>query len=325
MTRRKMLRDTGLLAGGAASGILLNGCKDKSDFPDPSRKTQATPLAEKPDSADRSLAEHPVCPVDVLAQKGRADAMVQAGIVFTVAESKRLIAKAVAEMPIVKEAMENGKVIVTKGTTNTYIAEELLGKTIEHGALVFGRVTPAKGEDPLAGAAAIPEVIFVNGKYQPKMMLDEAMQQLEPGNVVIKGANALDYQNKTAAVMIGSPDGGTTGKIKPFVVARKAHLVIPIGLEKQISGDVLSMHLKMREPMESLNPVYSMFLMTGHIVTELEALKLLADVEVFQAAAGGVGGAEGGVWLIVRGSQPAVEKALKLADRIHREPAFGRR
>jgi len=81
----------------------------------------------------------------------------------------------------------------------------------------------------------------------------------------------------------------------------------------------------MREPMESLNSIPSMFLLTGHIVTELEAMKILADVEPFQAAAGGIGGAEGGVWLIVRGSQQAVEKALELAGRIHDEPAFVRR
>ena len=264
------------------------------------------------------------CCADTLVQKGKTDAMVQAGMVFTVAESKRLIAKAVAEMPIVKEAMKNGKVIVTKGTTNTYIAEALLGQSIEPGALVFGRVTPAAGDDPLSGADPMPEVIFVKGKHHPEMTLDEAMQQLEPGDVVIKGANALDYQNKTAAVMIGAPNGGTSGKIMPFVVARKAHLVIPIGLEKQLSADVLPMHLKMREPVESLNPVPSMFLLTGHIVTELEALKILADVEAFQAAAGGVGGAEGAVWLITRGRRQAVEKALKLAEQIHGEPAFKR-
>lgn len=264
------------------------------------------------------------CYAETLIQKGRTEPMVQAGMVFTVAEGKRLIAKAVVEMPIVKEAMENGKVIVTKGTTNTYIAEELLGKSIEPGALVFGRVTPAKGDDPLAGATPMPEVIFINGKHQPEMTLDEAMQQLEPGDVVIKGANALDYQNKTAAVMIGAPNGGTTGKIMPFVVARKAHLVIPIGLEKKISSDALSMQLKMREPMESLNQVYSMFLLTGHIVTELEALKILADVEVFQAAAGGIGGAEGAVWLIARGNRQSVEKALRLTEQVQGEPPFKR-
>ena len=52
------------------------------------------------------------------------DKIVQSGAILTVAESKRLIAKAVAQMPIVKNALENGMVIVIKGTTNAYVAEE---------------------------------------------------------------------------------------------------------------------------------------------------------------------------------------------------------
>ena len=84
------------------------------------------------------------------------------------------------------------------------------------------------------------------------------------------------------------------------------------------------MHLKMREPIVSLTDVPSMFLLTAQIVTELEALKILADVEVFQAAAGGIGEAEGAVWLIARGNRQAVEKAMRLAEHIHGEPAFKR-
>ena len=240
-------------------------------------------------------------------------------MILTVAQSKRLIAKAVVQMPIVKKALISGTVIVTKGTTNTCIAEELLGKSVETGSYIYGRIIPENIKDPFKGAKPLSEVIFVDGKYMPEMTLVEALEQLQPGDVVIKGGNALDYENKTAAVMIGGPNAGTTGKIMPYVIGRKAHLVIPIGLEKQISADVTQMHLKMREPVESLNYIPSMFLLTGHIVTELEAMKILADVDVFQAAGGGVAGAEGGVWLIARGPRPVVEKALKIADEVRKE------
>jgi len=40
----------------------------------------------------------------------------------------------------------------------------------------------------------------------------------------------------------------------PIIVARKAHLVIPVGLEKLVAGDVADLTLKMREPMELLPP-----------------------------------------------------------------------
>jgi len=256
------------------------------------------------------------------ATKPEPEKIVQAQLILTVSESKRLIAKAVAQMPIVREALKDGMVIVAKGTTNTYVAEELLGRKIPHGAYIYGRTYPQKGGKRLKGAESVSEVVLVKGKLREDLSLAEAVKQLKPGDVVIKGANCLDYDNKLAAVIVGSSDAGTTGKILPYVGARKAHLVIPVGLEKHVAGSPIDIVRKMREPIESLNDIPSMFLLPGEIVTELEALKLLADVSVFQAAAGGIGGAEGSVRLVCRGPRPNVEKALKLVEGIQGEPPF---
>lgn len=256
------------------------------------------------------------------AAKDKEKKIVQAQMVLTVSESKRLIGKAVAQMPIVKEALKNGMVIIAKGTTTTYVAEEILGKKIEHGAFVYGRVYPAKGGKRLKPVKSISEVVLIKGKPQKDLTLAEAVKKLKPGDVVIKGANALDYDNKVAGGIIGGPPSGTTGTFMPYLVGAKAHLVIPVGLEKQVAGSVVDIVKKMREPVESLNNVYSMFLFTGQIVTEIEALKILADVSTFQAAAGGIGGAEGSVRLVCRGPRKQVEKALKIANEIQGEPAF---
>ena len=254
--------------------------------------------------------------------KAKDQNIVQAQIVLTVSESKRLIAKGVAQMPIVKEALKNGIVIIAKGTTCTYVAEEILGKKIPHGAYVLGRTFPEKGGKRLKDVERIGEVVLVKGKHRDDLSLSKAVRMLKPGDVVIKGANALDHENKLAAGIVGSSSGGTTGTILPYVGSRKAHLVIPVGLEKQVSGSVIDIVKKMQEPVDSLNDVHSMFLFTGHIVTELEALNLLADVSVFQAAAGGIGGAEGSVRLICRGPRQKVQNALRLAERIQGEPPF---
>jgi len=255
------------------------------------------------------------------AAENKDEKIVQAQIILTVSEGKRLIAKAVAHMPVVKEALKNGMVIITKGTTNTYVAEEITGKKIEHGAYVYGRTYPAKGGKELKPSEKINEIILIKGKIQKELSVEDAVKNLKPGDVVIKGANALNYQKNTAGVFLGS-SAGTTGKILPLTVSRKAHLIIPVGLEKQVSGNVIDISNKMREPVESLNEIPSMFLLTGHIVTEIEALKILADVSSFQAAAGGIGGAEGAVRLICRGKKNNVEKALKLAEQIQGEPPF---
>ena len=253
---------------------------------------------------------------------GNEEKIVQAQVVLTVSESKRLIAKAVAQMPIVKEALKNGMVIITKGTTTTYVAEEILGKKIEHGAFVYGRVYPAKGGKELKPADSINEVIFINGKLQGDLNLAEAVKKLKHGDVVVKGANALDYENKIAGGIVSGPTCGTTGTIMPYVIGAKANLVIPVGLEKQVAGNIIDITNKMREPIESINEVYPMYILTGHIVTEIEALKTLADVSAFQVAAGGIGGAEGSVRLVCRGTRNQVEKALKIVDQIQGEPPF---
>jgi len=263
-----------------------------------------------------------------------SDKIVQSGAILTVAESKRLIGKAVAQMPIVKNALENGMVIIIKGTTNAYVAEEITGKKSNHAAFVTGRIEPEKGTKYLPAAKAINHLVLEKGKVLD-IPLPEAAKKLKSGDVVIKGANALDYKNKTAATNILDPFGGTLGATWPISIARKVHVVIPVGLEKLVAGDVVDLTLKMRDPVESLPkpavgsksvfPGYnvpSMWLLTGEIVTELEAIKILTGATAFQSSAGGVSGAEGAVWLVFRGTEAQVKKALELTRSIHGEPPY---
>lgn len=260
--------------------------------------------------------------------------IVQSGAVLTVAESKRLIGKAVAQMPIVKNALANGMVIIIKGTTNAYVAEEITGKKADHAAFVTGRIEPEKGAKNLPQVKAVNHIILEKGKVVD-IPLADAAKKLKAGDVVIKGANALDYKNKMAATNILHPEGGTLGATFPIVVARKAHLVIPVGLEKLVAGDMVDLTLKMREPMQSLpapsgssssafpgHNIPSMWLLTGEIVTELEAIKILTGATAFQCSAGGISGAEGGVWLVFRGTPDQVKKAMELAKSVQGEPPY---
>ena len=66
----------------------------------------------------------------------------------------------------------------------------------------------------------------------------------------------------------------------------------------------------------------SMFLLTGEIVTELEAIHILTGATAFQAGGGGIGGAEGGVWLVFRGTRDQVQKTLDLIKSIQGEPPY---
>jgi len=46
--------------------------------------------------------------------------------VITPASGKRLIAKTLANHPAVRKALKNGTVVIVAGTTNGYVAEEIL-------------------------------------------------------------------------------------------------------------------------------------------------------------------------------------------------------
>ena len=260
--------------------------------------------------------------------------IVQSGAILTVADSKRLIAKAVAQMPIVKNALANGMVIIIKGTTNAYVAEEITGQKISHTAYVTGRIEPEKGAKTLLKGQTVNHIILEKGKVVD-IPLADAVKKLKRGDVVIKGANALDYKNKLAAVNILDPSGGTTGITMPIIIARKVHLVIPVGLEKQVAGDIVDLTLKTREPLETLHTpaghskapfpgdiLPTMWILTGEIVTELEAINILTGATAFQCSAGGVSGAEGAVWLVFRGTRDQVTKALSLAHSIQGEPPY---
>lgn len=243
--------------------------------------------------------------------------------VLTVAEGKRLIAKAVAALPVVQKAMKDGIVAVCKGSTNAYVAEELLGEALPKGAYVLGRGVPAKSDTSSVFSGNIPEVIFVKGE-RSALTLAEAVAQMERGDVVIKGANALNYETGVAGLLVGHPQGGTIAAVIGSCFGKGLHLVIPVGLEKEVSEDIEALaDLINSEPEVSRTGMPSLWPIRGEIVTELEALELLADVEAHQIGAGGLCGAEGGSWFGVWGNAEEIAAAKALVAAVQGEPGFG--
>ena len=52
--------------------------------------------------------------------------------VLTVSAGKRLIARAVSEYEPVKASLANNAIVIIAGTTNSYVAEEILKQTGQH-------------------------------------------------------------------------------------------------------------------------------------------------------------------------------------------------
>jgi hypothetical protein len=245
---------------------------------------------------------------------------VKAQVVLTVAESKRLIAKGVAQLEIVRDRLREGVIMVSSGTTNGYIVEELLGEAIDKRAYVTGRIKPAGKQ--LHWPASRPDVVLRNGVLDPSLDRFTAVDAMGPGDIYMKGANALNYQMGVAGILIGHPKGGTIGGVIGSIISRKMHLLIPVGLEKEVAFDIDEVAERIAEEDEGLANITSLFAVRGSIFTEIEALYTLAGVDAVQAGAGGISGAEGGVWLLLEGTEGQVTQALEIVEELHGEPSF---
>ena len=242
--------------------------------------------------------------------------------VLTVSESKRLIAKGVKELEIVKKALRDGMVTVAMATTNTYVAEELTGQKIAKFSYTTGLTLPRVSEKrPHLNIPKRPAVVFRKGKLVEGLSVNDSVGELKADDVFIKGANALNYTEKVAGVLVGDPAGGTVGNAIGPLIGRKVHLVIPIGLEKCIPFDITELSRQIALTSEA--NVTSLFPVTGVIVTEIEALETLVDVRVVQVAAGGVAGAEGSVRLQIEGKKGEIEKVERILEGIYGEEEFG--
>jgi hypothetical protein len=240
---------------------------------------------------------------------------VKAHVKLTVPESKRLIAKGVANMGIVKKALAEGIVSIAKGTTNGRIVEEVLGEKIDRSSYVTGNVRPSRdSRGDITLSASLPDVVLQNGEKVEGITSIESVARMKQGDVFVKGCNALNYKQKLGGILVGHHAGGTVGGTLGTVVARKIHLVLPVGLEKNVYADMNDISKSVRSDDEYAGGAPTLMPVSGHIVTEIEALEILADVKALQVAAGGVVGAEGSVWLLLEGEKSQVEKALEIIE-----------
>lgn len=244
---------------------------------------------------------------------------VRALVVLTPAESKRLIAKGVAALPEVKRALTKGRIIIARGTTNAFVAEELLGTTISKlyhaaGIVSSGELKAVPEKDRLE-----PSVI-VDGKPSKESYRD-VLQSFDAGDIFIKGANAVDMQGN-AGVLVGDEHGGTIGGAWPILVSRGATLIVPVGLEKLIASvtDAAPGTGTRRWKYTMGSRIGLVPLTSALVVTEIQALEVLTGVAVTHIASGGIGGSEGAVTLALDGSDEEVSEAFELVKSLKGEP-----
>ncbi|NLA86155.1 MAG: hypothetical protein GX847_02500, partial [Clostridiales bacterium] len=163
------------------------------------------------------------------------------------------------------------------------------------------------------------DVVIVKGEWERGKTIFDVADRLKKGDVIIKGANAVHLKSGQAAVLIGHPSAGTISTAMQAVMGRRVELILPVGLEKRIDGDI-------NEIAGRLNAANAVglryFPVCGNVVTELDAIRIVTGAQAELVAGGGVCGAEGGCWIAVGGSREQLKDTDKLIKEVSREPIF---
>ena len=257
-----------------------------------------------------------------------------AQVVLTPAESKKLIAKAISQMDEVRKAVALKKMIVIHPSSSTYfIVEALTGERPKTDYWVCGSVTP-RGMCQEMGTLSLTPIhqpdsikldpgtfpyswVIRDGNFSSGEKLSSLLEQMEPGDVYVKGVNALDPQGNVG-VLVGHQVGlGTIGKVMAAQKRKSFTLIFIAGLEKLIPVPI---HLAAKEA-KRRDCVYGMGMVAGLVpckrgitVTEIEAIRILTGAEAVPIASGGLGGAEGAITLMIKGEKDQVEKAIKYVE-----------
>ena len=234
----------------------------------------------------------------------------QAQITVTVAEGKRLIAEAISQRADVQGALAAGRILLKGGTTVSAVLERLAGEMLR----ISGRISPRGAKAAARREGGAHSAVLEHGQLKNiDTCFSEVVQSLGKADIAVIGANAIDSAGR-AALMFGSPLGGMPGCGLAGLMAQGCKIIIACGLEKLIptSIDSAVRAAGMRSMDWSMGMAVGLAPIIGELVTEPDAIGLLADVECCVIGAGGIDGAEGALTMVVAGEEAEIEKIVKI-------------
>ena len=244
-----------------------------------------------------------------------SETSVKAQVFFSVAAGKQLIAEGLASRADIQEALREHTVVVIMGTTNGYLAEELLKLTGSEGfdkrGFFRGNTRPAGRK--LSAAQSETDLVIVKGEVRRDLTIYDVVNDLKKGDVIFKGVNALHYESGTAGILIGDAMSGTILPSTGVAVGRRVRLIHPAGLEKRVEKPIYELAREVNRPDV---PGLRLFPTAGTLYTELEAMQDLFQVKAELISAGGIGGYEGGIWYLCEGEADGIAKLKETAKRL---------
>jgi hypothetical protein len=209
--------------------------------------------------------------------------------------------------------------VIIAGSTNGYVAEEVLRSIGQEEGFTregFNRGLTVGPRSDVKTTYTDIDVIIRHGEWRGGETIYDMVDELKAGDLILKGANAFDTCGK-AACQIGHPKAGTIGMGIQTIFGRRVKLIIPVGIEKRVLGDIDDLVRLSIDP-DTAGP--RLLPLPGEIFTELDAIKYLTGAKAFMFAAGGIYGAEGSVWIGVKGDSEQLEMAENLIKEYVKEP-----
>ena len=246
-------------------------------------------------------------------------------VTLTSAESKRLIAKAVAALPQVRRAYAAGLLVLQVCSSNGYLYEELTGKSLDKAAYVCGYINRAGPAALPAEAGGLREYYFERGEEK---WLDFAtadfsalLARMTEQDVIVKSGNVLDSRGR-AGVLLGDALGGEWGLVREQALRRGVGLIVPMTLNKSAPIELERLTAALDGDCAATTGGGSVRLepLPGLVLTELEALEQLAGVTALPLAMNGLGCGEGTVTLLLSGEPQSLGRAGRLLDALKGEP-----
>jgi hypothetical protein len=255
-----------------------------------------------------------------------------AQVSLTPTESKKLMAKAIARMNLVKEAANEGMIVIHPSSSTYFLAEELTGENPKYDNWVCGSITPKglcvemgilssgppRDENKTLDPGGFPfQVVVKDREPSTGRPLTSILEEMGPKDVYIKGVNAVDMDRNVGVLIGHHSGGGTIGKVLTAQRKKSFNIIWVAGLEKLIPTPIDEAMKALRRP----NIEYAMGMAVGMVpvkggtvISEPDAFRILAGCTAIPVAGGGIGGAEGSVTLILEGEEGAVRTAIQYAE-----------
>lgn len=240
---------------------------------------------------------------------------------LSVQAGKWMIAEALSRMPCVQDAFRRGELALKAGTTTSCLSWLLTGQHLRLCGRITSRGTVADLRESDAPHTA---VLSPEGMRSLDYAEREGLLSLSPEAVLVTGANLIDAAGN-AALLAGSPGAGSYGAALSAAASEGMRVLIAAGTEKLSPTDVRTAVRQSRR--KGVDAAFGMACglvpLLGEVITEVDAVRMLAPVEAVLLAKGGICGAEGGSVIQVWGETEAVDTVWEAAVRCSRMPVSG--